>query len=180
MQEIHCLEIAVVENSVIRMYRTGLLHSVDLHYSLRASNTRLEQLSISLGNRCHVVDVMTWQVMQSSSSDARIHLSCNGEVLVSILIYSKEVHFTCIRMLLIFTSGSSSLLFLLEVVFWFKILQIIFGCFTPENQFTRIWPAGTPYAAFFNMHLIHYFQSVANVNQLNLQPLSRDYTGIFK
>lgn len=67
----YCLEIAVVENGIIRMYGIGLLSPGNLCNSITASNASVEQLSISLGNRCHVV--AKWGIMcrviQSGSGD---------------------------------------------------------------------------------------------------------------
>lgn len=58
------------------MYATGLLNPVNLYNSIRDSNASVEQLSISLRNRCHVV--AKWgikcQVMQSTNGDVSPNL----------------------------------------------------------------------------------------------------------
>lgn len=53
------------------MYGIGLLNTVNLHNSVRASNASVEELSTSLRNRCHVVAKweITCQVIQSSRGD---------------------------------------------------------------------------------------------------------------
>lgn len=66
------------------MYRTGLLKPVNLCNSIRDSNASVEQLSISLRNRCHVV--AKWEIK------CLVIQSANGDLFPN-LVYSEELHF---------------------------------------------------------------------------------------
>lgn len=156
-QVIYCSEIAVVKSSVIWVYGIGLLNTVNLHNSVRASNASVKQLNISLRNGCHVVAKwgISCQVIQSSSGDVSPRA---GEIVLYNLVYSKEVCFTCIHLLLIFLSRYSSLLFPPVKAVLVQDCADKPGCFSPEFSYLNwIWPVGHTSAVFFNGRLRHYF-----------------------